>query len=234
MSITSARRRLTQLLLVLSCLTLCARGQDPWTNKPFAEWSKAETEKLLNDSPWAKTQEVRSGSGLGPPTDFKFTLRLRSALPVREALVRHKQIEAKYERMSEKDRAAFDARTKGLLDCPACADNYVLSLSSRSDNSPGWDLVFRSYEKMSLALLQENVFLTNEKGERRKLVHFIPPKAAGEEAIFFFPRLDDSGKALIGPENVTLSFHLSPQNAGSAKNFDVAVTKLILNGKVEF
>ena len=209
-------------------------GAGPLDQKPYAEWSKAETEKLLNDSPWAKTQEVRSLYGLGPPTDFKFTLRLRSALPVREALVRHKQIEAKYERMSEKDRAAFDARTKGLLDCPACADNYVLSLSSRSDNSPGWDLVFRSYEKMSLAMLQENVFLTNEKGERRKLVHFIPPKAAGEEAIFFFPRLDDSGKALIGLENVTLSFHLSPQNAGSVKNFDVAVTKLILNGKVEF
>lgn len=229
-------RAFKSLFVVLLVVGHCsgARAQENWNKKPFTEWSKADTEKVLNDSPWARTQEVRSVYGLGPPTDFKFTLRLRSALPVREALVRHKQLEAKYERMSERDRAAFDARTKGLLDCPACADNYVLSLSSRSDNSPGWDLVFRSYEKMSLTLLQENVFLTNEKGEQRKLIHFIPPKAAGEEAVFFFPRRDDSGKPLIGPENKILSFHLSPQNAGSVKNFDVDVSKMILNGKVEF
>lgn len=232
-------KRLNSLLAVFVILLAIGQfrpawGQDDWIKKPFAEWSKSETERVLNDSPWAKTQEVRSVYGLGPPTDFKFTLRLRSALPVRQALVRHKQIEAKYERMSEKDRAAFDARIKGLLDCPACANNYVLSLTSRSDNSPGWDLVFRSYEKMTLALLQQNVFLTNEKGERRTLVYFIPPKAAGEEAVFFFPRLDDSGKPLISPENKTLSFHLSPQNAGSVKNFDVEVSKLTLNGKVEF
>ncbi len=100
--------------------------QDEQT-KPFRTWTKAEAKKLLNDSPWAKTQEVSSVYGLGVPTDFKFTLRLRSALPIREALVRLKQIEAHYDQLSEKERATFDAKTKGLLDCPACADNYVLS-----------------------------------------------------------------------------------------------------------
>lgn len=204
------------------------------TLKPFSTWTKAEAKQILNDSPWAKTQEVRSVYGLGIPTDFKFTLRLRSALPIREALVRLKQIDAHYDQMNEKDRASFDARMKGLLECPACANNYVLSLSSRSDNSPGWDLAFRSYEKMTLSLLQENVFLTNDKGEKRKLVHFIPPKVAGEETVFFFPRLDDAGKPLISSEVKKFSLHLSPQNADSVKNFDFEVSKLVFNGKVEF
>jgi len=207
--------------------------QDEQT-KPFRTWTKAEAKRLLNDSPWAKTQEVSSVYGLGVPTDFKFTLRLRSALPIREALVRLKQIEAHYDQLSEKERATFDAKTKGLLDCPACADNYVLSLSSRSENSPGWDLAFRSYEKITLAMLQENVFLANDKGEKRKLVHFIPPKAAGEETVFFFARLDESGKPLIGREDKKLVFRLNPQDAGSVKNFTFDVSKLIVNGKVEF
>jgi len=148
--------------------------------------------------------------------------------------VRLRQIEAHYDQLNEKERATFDAKTKGLLDCPACADNYVLSLSSRSENSPGWDLAFRSYEKMTLAMLQENVFLANDKGEKRKLVHFIPPKAAGEETVFFFARLDESGKPLIGREDKKVVFRLNPQDAGSVKNFTFDVSKLIVNGKVEF
>lgn len=207
--------------------------QDELT-KPFRKWTKAEANKLLNDSPWAKTQEESSVYGLGVPTDFKFTLRLRSALPIREALVRLKQIEAHYDQLSEQERATFDAKTKGLLDCPACADNYVLSLSSRSENSPGWDLAFRSYEKMTLAMLQENIFLANDKGEKRKLVHFIPPKAAGEETVFFFARLDEGGTPLINLETKKLVVRLNSQNAGSVKNFEFDVTKLIVNGKVEF
>jgi hypothetical protein len=202
--------------------------------KPFRTWTKAEANKVLNDSPWAKTQEVSSVFGLGVPTDFKFTLRLRSALPVREALVRLKQIDAHYDQLNEKERATFDSKTKGLLDCLACADNYVLSLSSRSENSPGWDLAFKSYEKMTLAMLRENVFLSNNKGEKRELIHFVPPKAAGDETVFFFARLDGGGKPLIGLEDKKLMFRLNPQDAGSPKNFEFDVAKLIVNGKVEF
>ena len=220
-------------LVMLPGLARSVAPQDPQT-KPFRTWTKAEANKILNDSPWARTQEARSGYGLSVPIDFKFTLRLRSAVPVREAMVRLKEIEAHYDQMSENDKTAFDSKTKGLLDCPACANNYVVSLSSRSDNSPGWDLVYRSYEKMSLELLQQNVSLANEKGETRKLVHFIPPRAAGEEAIFFFSRLDEAGKPLIGPSNKKLSFHLNPHEAGSVKNFDFEVAKLVENGTVEF
>ena len=58
--------------------------------------------------------------GAEAPVDFQFTLRLRSAQTVRQALVRLKQLDTNYDRMSPQDRAAFDKKYKGLLECPAC------------------------------------------------------------------------------------------------------------------
>ncbi len=237
-NIKAFRWALIGLILVPLLLSFTLAGRTAnnkvWLSKPFNQWTKSEADQVLNNSPWAKTQEVRNSYRVDSVIDFKFTLRLRSALPVRQALVRLKQIEAKYDQMGEKVRAAFDAKMEGLLRCPACSDNYVLSLSSRSENSPGWDLVYRSYSHMPVDLLQQNVFLRNERGGQRKLVHFVPPKAAGDEAVFFFSRLDEKGEPLVVPSNKKLSFHLNPQSADSVKNFEFDVSALILNGKVEF
>src|SRR6266478_6761857 len=133
MSRKSSRRTLVQLLVAMAGLTVMALGQDAWTRKPFKEWSRSEAEKILNDSPWANQQEVRirfdkeaqkaagSYSGVSSasaaqsqtevsrdlPVDFIFTLRLRSALPVRQAVVRLRQLQTDIEKMSPKELAAF-------------------------------------------------------------------------------------------------------------------------------
>ena len=224
-------------LIAVLTLFICSvgeAGENDWFKKPFKKWTKSEALQMLNDSPWARTQEVRNSYGVSQPMDFKFTARLRSALPVRQALVRLKQIEARYDTMNEKERADFDAKTKGLLECPACANNYVVSLSSRSENSPGWDLVYRSYSHMTLTLLEPNVFLGNERGERRQIIHFLQPRAAGEEALFFFPRFDANGRALFGIPDKKVLFYLNPQTADSVKNFEFEVSKLVADGQVMF
>jgi hypothetical protein len=190
-----------------------AWGQDPWTGKPFKEWSRGEAEKILTDSPWASQQEVRirfdreaqkaagSYSGVSSasasqsqmevsrdlPVDFIFTLRLRSALPVRQALVRLRQLQTDIERLSAKDLAAFDNQTKGLLECPACAGNYVITLGSRSKNSPGADAVFTTFKGGRLADLQRYIFIANERGDRRLLVHFVPPRFPATRLPSSFP-----------------------------------------------
>lgn len=256
----SGSRTLTQLLIAMAGLTVVAWGQAAWTKKPFKEWSRSEAEKILNDSPWASQQEVRiqfdkeaqkaagSYSGVSSaaaaqsqmevsrdlPVDFIFTLRLRSALPVRQALVRLRQLQTDIEKLSAKELAAFDAQTKGLLECPACADNYVVALSSRSKNSPGADAVYAAFKGGRLADLQRYVYIANERGDRRALVHFVPPRVPGDEATFFFPRLDEKGSPLLGPENKELLVNLTDKQANSITNFKMDVSKLIVNGKVEF
>lgn len=254
------RRTLLQLLSAIFGLTIIAWGQDAAIKKPFKEWSRSEAEKVLNDSPWANQQEVRirfdkeaqkaagSYSGVSSasaaqsqtevsrdlPVDFIFTLRLRSALPVRQAVVRLRQLQTDIEKLSTKDLAAFDAQTKGLLECPACAANYVVTLSSKSKNSPGADAVYSTFKGGRLADLQRYIYIANERGDRRSLVHFVPPRVPGDEATFFFPRLDEKGAPLLGAENKELWVNLTDNRANSIANFKLDVSKLIVNGKVEF
>ena|SRR2546426_3227124 len=179
-------------------------------------------------------QNTISSAGAEAPVDFQFTLRLRSALPIRQALVRLKQLEAKHDQMSEKDRAAFDAKMKGLLECPACNQNYVLTLSSKSKQNPGADAVFSLYKGGRLDDLQRYVYIANDRGERRALVHFVPPRVPGDEATFFFPRLDDKGMPLITDSTKELTFNLSDNEVNAVTNFKIDVSKLKMNGKVEF
>jgi len=256
----NGRGTLVRLLPAMICLSIVTWAQDGLPRKPFKEWSRVEAEKILNDSAWASRQEVRirfdkeaqkaagSYSGVSSaaaaqsqmevsrdlPVDFIFTLRLRSALPVRQALVRLRQLQTDLEKFSAKELAAFDAQTKGLLDCPACADNYVVTLSSKSKNSPGADAVFAAFKGGRLADLQRYVYIANERGERRPLIHFVPPRVPGDEATFFFSRVDDKGAPLVGPENKELLVNLTDNQANSITNFKLDVSKLIVNGKVEF
>jgi hypothetical protein len=189
-------------LALLLCAGRSVAAQNVW-DKPFMQWSKSEVEKIFTDSPWAKAQEERVGGVGSAPVTEKVIVRLRSALPIRQALVRYNQINSKYEKMSEAEKAAFDAKTKGLLDCPACADNYVITLNSPITRGPGDDMIARMKNE-TLTSLKSYVYIANEKGERRELVHFVAPKVMGDEAVLFFPRLDDKGNPLISTGNKKL------------------------------
>src|SRR5260370_246747 len=253
-------RRCSVWVAVMVGLLGAVWAQNEIPKQPFSHWSRSEAEAILNDSPWAKKQELRikfdketqkaagSYSGVSSsaaaqsqtevtsqmPVDFIFTLRLRSALPVRQALVRLKLLDTNVERLTDVQRAAFDAQIEGLLECPACAANYVVTLSSKSKNSPGADAVYATFKGGRLADLQRYVYLANERGERRLLVHFVPPKAPGDEAVFFFPRTDEKGAPLLTLDNKELLINLTDNQANAITNFKIDVKKLVLDGKIEF
>jgi hypothetical protein len=219
---------------------------------------------VLEDSPWAPKQEVRlnyasqarrvaggtvpsvaeggvtdttsTSAGLGAaeaPVDFQFTLRLRSALIVRQALFRLMQLDQN-KNMSEKDRAVFDAKLKGLLACPACEQNYVLTLSAKSKQRPGADPIFTSFKGGRLADLQRYVFIANGRGERRDLIHFVPPRVPGEDAIFYFPRFNEKGEPLLISSDTLLIANFTNNDINMNTNFRLDVSKLIVNGQVDF
>jgi hypothetical protein len=80
----------------------------------------------LNDSPWAQSvvaastfaegaKPPDSTSPNGHPAKFINSHQLLSALPIRQAIVREKQIEANYDQMTHQDRQAFDQSNGQLL-----------------------------------------------------------------------------------------------------------------------
>jgi hypothetical protein len=243
--------------VMLLGLAAAATAQDKPIDGSYQQWTKADVIKLLSDSAWSKTQtqriirrgQVRSIAGqneavVGDRTgqlssaedayDYNFTMRLRSALPVRQAIVRLVQLDSDYDRMNKAERQAFDAQTKELLECKECADYYVVSVGFASSNNSVNDLVYDWFNGQTLPGIKGYIYLANTRGERREVARFIPPKSPGEEVFFLFPRLDEKGQPLLTPEDKKLLFRMSDIKANSVTNFTLDVSKLIVNGKVEF
>ena len=78
-------------VLLLAALTAAVLSAAAEWDKPFTEWSDKDVEKLLNESPWAGKATLtheREGASLGPVPEWKLIVSIRSALPIRQALVR--------------------------------------------------------------------------------------------------------------------------------------------------
>lgn len=234
------RRFLFRLLLVCGCCVLI-HGTAPaqLNGKPYQQWTKQEAETLLTDSPWAQTLSGLLAVGRRDPPaaalDTIVTISLRSALPVRQALVRLRQLRNDYDKKSDREKAAFEAQVKPMLECPECADQYVVAMSPgrRSNNGLPSGL-----QTTSFARVKDNVQLKNEKGETRELVKFVQPKFEGDDAILFFSRFNSKGEPLISPTTrmVTISFdpRIFAWKKPTLTKFEFDVAKIIVNGQVAF
>lgn len=233
---------LTWVWLIASAWGSIVCAQQGWQTKPYQQWTKEDIIKIASDSPWAQVQQARPATGEYVPTDYlpSVTIRLRSALPIRQALLRLKQLEAKYDKMNASDRSVFDAKLKGLLECPACAEHYVVTLgppvsSHQMKNGLG------TLVNADFSLLQKRVYLMNDLGERRELIQFVAPKHDEDEATFFFPRFVEKGRLLLLPGSKKLYFIFEATNLRSGfeldsipERFEFDVSKLLVNGKIEF
>jgi hypothetical protein len=250
------------IIFVFSAFS-AAMAQEDWKTKNFDRWDKKDVETILNNSSWVKNQEVRLqyegilGSVAGatiadattipnavttattgqvqPAVDFTFTLRLRSSMAIRLALVRKMQLENNPEKMSNAEFEIYKKKLVGLYECPACANNYVLTLTSSSKENKNFDAVYASFSRAQLNDIKRYIYLQNERGEKRELVNFVAPKAPGEEAVFFFPRLDEKGNPLFTTKSKQLIFNVTNNQVNTVTNFKVEIAPLIVGGdKVDF
>jgi len=203
----------------------------------------ADLVRILDDSPWAQTQMENHSvtDGRLPPNSYMATMRLRSALPIRQALVRRRQMFVNYDKLSQADQARFDAEVKGFLECPDCAKYYLVTLVSpiitSQQEGSSFDIVSK-LKGLSLDTLKPHVYLTNDKGERRYLTGFIPAKGESGEVMFVFPRLDEQGKPFLAPESKRFSFIIEEKvfegRSVPLKKFTFEVSRIIRNGEVIF
>jgi len=208
MSTNTFLRAIPPLVLLVS--TAAASGQDFWAEKPYPLWTRPEIIKIISDSPWAQVREVEADtSRVG--ANASVTIRLRSAVPIRQALVRLRQLEERYDEMNQKQRAAFDERMRGILECPACRENYAITISPPISNVRLTSGVY-GLKAATLKLLKGKVYLINDRGEKRDLVHFVPPNNDSDEAVFFFPRFDEKGNPFLTMKNERFTFVFDVEN----------------------
>jgi hypothetical protein len=205
-------------------LAVPAHSQKVWEKKPYTLWSLSDTRGILMDSPWAqlRTEKVYAD-------EHTTIIRLHSALPIRQALVREKQIDLNYHKFNAADKARFDSEVKEFLECPDCRKYYMVTLSAEA---------LTPLRHLSLQELKPYVYLANENGERRGLVSFVGPGAETSKVTFVFERFDDQGKPLININNKKLYFKIEDKLLESKTvpihGFSFEVSRMIQNGVVVF
>lgn len=252
-------------VLIVALFALPVVGQS-FLEKPYYTWGREDALRIVTDSAWAKPYQSTSGAAsaaagqvvremgqsasrggsdprsvprsFGPPP---VTLRLHSALPLRQAMVRLQQLEIGYDKLNEADKAAFDKSRKGYLDCPICKDYYVVTLVRAVDSSQTQieEGVFQGFKTDEL---KGNIRLVNDKGEARELIEFNAPKNSRDAAVFYFKRTDADGKLLITRESKELKLvfsgdFLSQKNRFAyllPRTFEFKVSKLVHGDEILF
>lgn len=190
-----------------------ASASDFWSKKPYQNWSADETQRMLEESPWATTLSLGGvqanvmeigapdsrGSSGEMETDSKisYTLQFRSAQPIREAQVRSAQLNSHYDKMTSAQRAAFDASTAKFL-AATFPDRVVVAVTFHTSVQE-YEIALRTYwADQSRAKLSMTVFL-NTKTERLSLLAY---GFKDETFQFTFPR----PKELKADEKVSVEF----------------------------
>ncbi len=171
----------TSIVLLALLAFQSAAAQEFWQTKPYQQWSEAETEKLLRDSPWAQhvtlSRVVMAGfstsplgvTSVGNPAavaeaqhsempQLTYTAQLRSAMPIRQAVVRQRQIAERYDSMSAEKRSALDVKTNAYLE--KVQDDIIVYVTYESNLGNYADQVKRYWKQQTYELLKNKVFLT--------------------------------------------------------------------------
>jgi hypothetical protein len=219
-----------------------------WDKKPYSEWTEKDAQKVLNESPWGKTQSFDSAMELyrGPssgrpgqtttpdrPADavhLFFRVRFLSAKPVRQALTRQIELQQK---------GAVNEQLAAQLKQFASGDflEYIVVAVTSDASSAGANVQQASaLLRRNNAVLKNTTFLEIKGGKRIFLQEFQP---AGTDAMgariggrFIFQRLVD-GKPFITPESEEIHF-FAPLSDTYKLDRRFKIKDMMYEGKLEY
>ena len=239
--------RITAMLLFMFLATSALIAQ---AGKPWLEWNMKETTKVLNDSAWGQTQletkEADSGAAAitntgssrtmvprdaskdspGAITSYiKYYIRLLSAKPVRQAIVRKLMLDSPDMDAGHKEqlKSFAEARTSDFI--------VVAVVAEAKDGSIGQDAV-QAFAGATFDSLKDSTYLERTDGQRVLLADFKAPIADGLGAKFVFPRTLNN-QPFLTPESGQLKFYsqLSKKVKLEAR---YKVSDMLYDGQLEY
>lgn len=220
------------------------------TGKPWLEWNMKETTKILNDSAWGQTQlETKQADG-GPaaitntgssrtmvPRDaskdspgaitsyIKYYIRLLSAKPVRQAIVRKLILDTPEMEAQQKEqlKSFAEATTSDFI--------VVAVVAEAKDRSMGAEAL-QAFKTATLESLRDSTYLESGNGQRVLLADFKAPIADGLGAKFVFPRMLNNQPFLErGTEQLKFYCRLSKKIKLEAR---YKVADMMYDGRLEY
>jgi hypothetical protein len=238
MNEVSIRKIVHTVLLPILLLALVPTilGKDFWKEKSYKEWSEKECNEMLQNSPWARdfTQQSempilqRGGRTLSDdkPPYLKYQIQFRSALPVRQAIIRMAQITQKYDALKPEQKQQFDKQAESFL--AQDMSKMVIVYITYETNQPNVYLdETHDLKSMTTDILKNIVYLYGSGGDRVPLAQFVAPQGGQRSFQFYFPR-QYNGKEILGPEDKALNLEFGSIYMGFKTD------KMQLNGKVEY
>lgn len=201
-------------LLLIFSLTTSAQ----WDKKPYEQWSDKDAQKMLNDSPWAKTWTYTSPVTLykGPitgrqgvgnntsdrqadATHIHFRVRFFSAKPVRQAFSR--RIELK-----QKPNDELSEMLKNLINGEFGEYIVVVMTAESTETGENTNQANGLLYGKGTADLKTITYLETKGGKRVFLKEYQKPQKDGFGARFLFPRLVND-QPFVTPESEEIHFH---------------------------
>ena len=225
-------------------------AQGPWAKKDWKKWSKDDCKKVLENSPWAQqwTYEdakmanfssrpegttaggVGSGStqGVGSESELQvaYTIQLRSALPVREAVVRQLMLANRFDNMNQEQQESFLKQTEPYLNRKY--DDVIVVHVTYSSNVVEYNRGLMTFwENYPGGTVPQDAFLNTPRGEKVPVAQLIAPKGGAQEFEFIFPRVFN-GKPVLEPGDKKMSVEFMSPKVGQ-----VASSRVFVEFKVE-
>jgi hypothetical protein len=237
-------------VIILSFMLFATSALIAQNTKPWIEWSMKDTTKILNDSAWAQTQlETKEASGESSaitntgssrnmiPKDaskdspgaitsyIKYYIRLLSAKPVRQAVVRKLMLD------TPQMDAQRQEQLKGFADAASTDFIVVAVVAEAKDRSLG-GAALQAFKSATLESLKSATYLERRDGQKIELADFKAPIADGLGAKFVFPRLLNNQPFLDAGSGQLRFFCQLSKNIKLEARYKVA--DMMYDGKLEY
>jgi hypothetical protein len=229
------------LALAIALMAAATVHAQFWVKKDFQQWSKAECQKMLSDSPWAQSRAVTRGAfreapalaGGDPEPQVHYQVRLLSALPVRKAIVRQKQFRSFYKDLPAEQRKALDDSEAQWM-ATAYPHHVVVQLVYEATLPALQRDLDAALEGRPVEQWKQHTFLVTAAG---KMAPAQVLRVAPGEFHFVFPREVD-GRPVIQPADKSVSVEFQHPAVGLLPADRVAVEfkvkNMLLDGQLVF
>jgi hypothetical protein len=240
--------RLAAALVMIAFVA--ANGQKKDSPKAWGEWSKKDAEKMLSDSPWAQTQtdtdtsqmfysptqdpqrmgtSSNDGSRLAQgatntAVNVNFRVRMFSARPIRQALVRMMELQ-------QKPSADVEEKLRSFAEFKA-TDSIIVTVTYESNDQRYSGQVMQAFNSATTGSLKNDAYLERSDGKRLFLEEYVPPGKDGFGARFIFLR-DMAGKPFISEDADFVRFYVQ-YSKGPKIDRRFKVADMMFDGKLEY
>ncbi len=227
-------------------MALAAAAADFWEEKDYRAWSEKECRKMLENSPWGRSQTLSSVNveligrerpdaaerGWESHTQVSYDVLLVSALPIRQAMVRATQVAQKYDRMGEEQKSGFDRSAERFLN-QETSQVVVVRVAFKSNvQAYNRDLMVH-WRRQPLESFRTHVFLIGGKGQRVSPQECIVSEGGEQWFQCIFPRTVE-GVPVLAPEDKSLGVefvHPTIRDMNEERlYFEFKAKNMLLNG----